>query len=136
MNILAATVLKKDPGEDPAGIKGRVTVLSRKFSTIFLKLTDSFIRWKFLIRIFSRKFNLVHREKSRKSGRDRSESATRPRVGIGGTGIEEKDFSSKNGRERPRKNAAIFLIIRMSLSGKINLRSLYGLRIFEIFLFN
>lgn len=35
------------------------------------------------------------REKSRKSGRERSVSTSRPRVGIGGTGIEE------NGRDRP-----------------------------------
>jgi len=38
------------------------------------------------------------REKSRKSGRERSVSTSRPRVGIGGTGIEET-----SGRDRPRK---------------------------------
>ena len=37
------------------------------------------------------------REKSRKSGRERSVSTSRPRVGIGGTGIEET-----SGRDRPR----------------------------------
>ncbi|CBY20305.1 unnamed protein product [Oikopleura dioica] len=44
----------------------------------------------------------ARRRRSKKTGRDRSVSATRPRVGIGGTGIEEKDFGRESsGRDRP-----------------------------------
>ena len=42
------------------------------------------------------------RRRNKKTGRDRSVSATRPRVGIGGTGIEDHDFGrGSSGRDRP-----------------------------------